>query len=775
LDSIRVTKNKLPLSIKEKETITKYSSEYVKAKKLIQNHKYFTSLYSSKKNLHIQEILLLITFTCVLEKKSKNTSFINQIFLRDDFKTNQDQSQSYTLWTPIVQMFTNPLNSYPKIEYNTVNYYLDVKPLPNDLVIELYKILSPICDNPLFIELIPYILECFEYEDTHINVNNSIPLDTKKKTHGIYYTPDDVVSYIINNTVMKQIESLKSVNNSEIIPEYCLINNFKVIDTSCGTGVFLIKSIEKIIPEYRSLISSQTYKSSIRCPLALSIANNIYGVDKSEIAVLSCIFIIIITNIKMLIKSDFSPYQIYQLALLNIKCGDAITSTHTTIENSATEDTVIKMTCASRNESKEQILNNKISSLEVIKDAIPSFECYDRSSGFWFQYEFPEAFLLNNGFSCIVGNPPYAKASENNLLIEQTRSYVATENTISSNIYTYFVENMIRFSAKKSFSGLIIPLSIAYSTSKDFIALRKFIELDQASWRFAFFDRSPDSIFGDDVKTRASIVFRSASQEYDNSIKTTKLSRWNSTNRDSLFDSINFSKSINYSIQYGIPKIGSDLELEILSVMRTSRSKLGDSFKSVPKNKPLLSSNRNNCLYLSNTGYNWIPVFLEPPISWDKDGNEITSSSVWAVECKRNKYFLYSLLASTISYWFWIVHSDIFHVSKKFVDSLPYNPDSFCKEAVEELIELGKLLWDEVKQNKIYKYNAGKKIGNYTYVQSQKTINEINKIIIRELNLPSIFDISLKKWYHYMLSAGRHSFKYSEHLALDENDINMED
>lgn len=775
MDSISVTKNKLPLSIREKDTILKYSLEYIKAKKLIQNHEYYTALYSSKKNVYIQEILLLITFTCVLEKDSQNTSFKNQISLFCDYKNSNDQNQSYTLWAAIVHIFTNPLSFYLKSEYDIVNYCFDVKPLPNDLVIELFKILSPMCDNSLFIDLIPYILECFEYEDMHLDENNIISNSTKKKSHGIYYTPDDVVSYIIKSTVIKQIESLKSVNNSKIIPEYHLINNIKVIDTSCGTGVFLIKSIEKIIPEYESLISSQTYKPNIRCPLALTISNNIYGIDKSEKAILSCIFLILITNIRILTKSDFSPYQIYQLALLNIKCGDAITSTHATMKNYETKDTVLKMTCASRNQIREQILNNRFSNLRVINDSIPSFESYDPNAGFWFQYEFPEVFLLNSGFSCIVGNPPYAKASENNLLLEQTRSYVTTENTISSNIYTYFVENMIRFSSRISFSGLIVPLSIAYSTSKDFVALRKLIELDPASWKFAFFDRSPDSIFGDDIKTRASVIFRTASPEYGNSIKTTKLNRWNSTNRDSLFDSINFSKSINYSIQHCIPKLESDLELEVLSILRTSRSRFGDNFKSVPKNKLLPSNNYDSWLYLSNTGYNWVPVFLEPPISWDKDENEIISSSVWAVECKRNKYFLYSMLASTISYWFWIIHSDIFHVSKKFIESLPYDLDLFCKEAVAELISLGKLLWDEVKQNKIYKYNAGKKIGNYTYVQSQQTINQINKIIIRELNLPSKFDIFLKKWYHYMLSAGRHNFKYSEHLALDENDITMED
>ncbi|MDF2892078.1 MAG: hypothetical protein K0R80_2445 [Clostridia bacterium] len=775
MDSINLAKNKLPLSIREKETIAKYSSEYIRAKRLIQKHKYFNNLSTNNSNLHIQEILLLVTFACTLEKNTRNTSFDNQVSLYNESAFDSDQGQSYTLWNAILHLFFNPIKQHYLNKHINMICHPHFAPLPNDLVIDLYRILQPLCSNPLFISLVPYILECFEYEDTKKNKDSTALLDEKKKLHGIYYTPDDVVTYIVDNTVSSQIENLKILNSSENIPESQLTNNLKVIDTSCGTGVFLIKSIARIVEEYRSLISSQTYSSNIKCPLALSIANNIYGIDKSKTAVVSCIFLIIITNIEILLESDFSPYQIYLLALLNIRCGDAITSTDITMQGFTERENIITTASLYRVSMKEQIFSNMISGIEERIGSTPSVDSYNPNFGFWFQYEFPEVFLMNDGFSCIIGNPPYAKASEGNLLIEQTHSYAAAANMISSNIYTYFVENMVRLSARKSFSGLIVPLSIAYSSSKEFMNLRQFIEVDQSSWRFAFFDRSPDSLFGDDVKTRASIIFRSASDEYNRSIKTTKLNRWNSINRDSLFENITFSNNIPYSIQYEIPKIQTDLEIKVLNILKSSKSRLGKSFKTVSKDRLLYNSNNDNYLYFSNTGYNWIPVFLEPPISWDKNGNEIISSSIWAVECKFNKYLLYSLVTSTISYWLWIVHGDIFHLSKKFVDSLPYDQDSFSKEATEALTKLGESLWNEVKQNKIYKNNAGKKIGNYTYIQSQKTIYEINQIIIRELNLPSTFDISLKKWYHYMLSAGRDSFKYSEHLELDENDITMEE
>ena len=68
----------------------------------------------------------------------------------------------------------------------------------------------------------------------------------KRKKHGIVYTPDVIVDYIINKTVKKNTDT--------------------VCDPSCGTGVFLISAVQRL------------HKLTGR-PVSEIIENNIYGAD----------------------------------------------------------------------------------------------------------------------------------------------------------------------------------------------------------------------------------------------------------------------------------------------------------------------------------------------------------------------------------------------------------------------------------------------------------------------------------------------------------------
>ncbi len=95
----------------------------------------------------------------------------------------------------------------------------------------------------------------FQDELEKINEKSTI-----QKSNGVYYTPEDVSEYIIYNCIYQLIcdkidekyfpknvksirEEIKSIlkNNSKI---YDFIVNIKVLDPTCGTGAFLIKTFE---------------------------------------------------------------------------------------------------------------------------------------------------------------------------------------------------------------------------------------------------------------------------------------------------------------------------------------------------------------------------------------------------------------------------------------------------------------------------------------------------------------------------------------------------
>lgn len=100
---------------------------------------------------------------------------------------------------------------------------------------------------------------------------------------GAYYTPTFLVDYIISQTVTKKL-------NSESSTASC-----KVLDPACGSGIFLVETLRKIIEKYieetNADIKSEKFKSDIK----EIVKENIFGVDKDLSAIQVAIFSIYLT------------------------------------------------------------------------------------------------------------------------------------------------------------------------------------------------------------------------------------------------------------------------------------------------------------------------------------------------------------------------------------------------------------------------------------------------------------------------------------------------
>lgn len=336
-------------------------------------------------------------------------------------------------------------------------------------------------------------------------------------------------------------------------------------------------------------------------------------------------------------------------------------------------------------------------------------------------------------FDCIVGNPPYV-----------------TEGR-ESNMFVPFVDNMIAYSSNRSCSALILPLSICYSQGREFVRLRNEIQTDSATWTFMNYDRSPDSLFGDQVKTRNTILFRQSTKS-TTGIFTTNLQRWTSANRTRLFTDYTLCNISGMSISKYVPKISNSIEKVCCERISAGSSNLYSLFE---------HNNSGHPLIVNGTAYNWLCAYDHIPPSVDENEKPYMSGAtrIYHLPDRESRDFCIAVLSNRIAYWFWSAIGDGFHFNASFLSDFRIGKDSFTESQYSELCFLGRKYSEQIKRHPTASYNAGKKIVNYSHWEAMDTVRKIEKLIIEALDLPNDFASHVEQWYFNQVNCDRDNEK----------------
>lgn len=529
---------------------------------------------------------------------------------------------------------------------------LDLQDYKNIELKNTIDVIKPITKYYNWEKLLNYALEALEYDVSNyfsvVVSHGARRKNAAKKRRGIYYTPLDVVDFMVSQC----LESVLPRNNLPTI-----------LDCSCGSGIFLIQSfrfLEEVInPQRRFEISKNL------------LAECIWGIDISPAAIDCCKTVFIKYYKEMYSCNTKQLHEVLQLLAKSLIIGDA-TQLH-----------------------------------EIFKLHI----------------ELPKT------FDCIIGNPPYVSKGKN------------------SNLFIPFVENLVNFSSRRSCSSLVLPLSICYSQGKEYASIRELISNDIGTWTFLNYDRSPDSLFGDQVKTRNTILFR-LTNSIETCIYTTKLKRWTSEKRNQLFKSNEFCDISDLNITKYVPKISSLLEKQVFNSISCGSKSLKDLF--IPRKSEY-------GLIVNGTAYNWLCVYDHLPPSTDEKGNSYLSKTtkVYYLSNETQRYFCIALLSNRIAYWYWVVIGDGFHLSSSFLSDYSIGWEDFSSQQQDELCRLGKLYSERTKETLTISFNAGKRIVNYSHWEAMDIVQRIESIIIEALKLPDSFASYIKNWYHNQVYCDR--------------------
>ncbi|MDX4071246.1 N-6 DNA methylase [Aliarcobacter skirrowii] len=152
-----------------------------------------------------------------------------------------------------------------------------------------------------------------DLEELQANIDN-VNFDktkSKRKKDGVFYTPEYITRYIVENTLGKMCsekreelkigsETLVSPSNpkkltkqeqqtKDNLQEYKKwLLNLKILDPACGSGAFLNQALEYLISEHKNLQNDLALMGDLFASYMVEeeiLENNLYGVDINEDAV----------------------------------------------------------------------------------------------------------------------------------------------------------------------------------------------------------------------------------------------------------------------------------------------------------------------------------------------------------------------------------------------------------------------------------------------------------------------------------------------------------
>ena len=340
--------------------------------------------------------------------------------------------------------------------------------------------------------------------------------NSKRKKDGVFYTPQYITKYIVENTVGKLcIEKKQELGIDE--KEYFAdkkrqattkrnlldkLNNYRewllqisILDPACGSGAFLNAALQFLMAEHKLIDEMEakvTGSSLVFQDVEKSILeHNLYGVDINEESVE-------IARLSLWLRTA-KPHRKLNSLNENIKCGNSLIS-------------------------DPNIAGEK---------------------AFDWQKEFPKVFD-KGGFDIVIGNPPYVNIA--NIQNEQERIYYQnTFKTVKNkcDLYSIFTEKAQSLLRKEGLLGFIFPNS--WMGTESFSKLRDFFAKEVTIYQLV---ELPPGVFEDAIVTTVLCFYKNIIPQKESEIDLYSYVNKEFKKKDFVLDYNQVRKSPNISFSF---------------------------------------------------------------------------------------------------------------------------------------------------------------------------------------------------------------------------------
>ena len=288
--------------------------------------------------------------------------------------------------------------------------------------------------------------------------------------------------------------------------------------------------------------------------------------------------------------------------------------------------------------------------------------------------------------------------------------------------------------------GLILPLSVSFSTKRPYSALRSKIAASAGDWHWSHFDRIPSSLFGNDVRTRCSIgIYRTPTVGQPRRFLTTSLKRWSVDQRETLFDRLVYA-AFEGDITDRIPKLADHAQAKGLRYLQALKRPLGLQLGRAISASALIEAAPgfpSKSVFVAGTAYNWFPAWRSIPATYDERGRPSVPARAigFQYETEQEADLVFALLCSSLGYWWWAIASDGFNLKKWLIESFPLSPNAIPEGRRTGLADLGAELKVQLEKNYVFKDNQGRK-GNFYLPACEALVRQIDDLV--DLSLDGI-------------------------------------
>ncbi len=363
------------------------------------------------------------------------------------------------VYTRLLKLFTEADSKYNSGMFNfrqdTISSKLEIdNTVLRRIIQQLYYPESPYEFSVINVEILGSAYEQFLGKQITLKGTHKATIEEKpevRKAGGVYYTPQYIVDYIVDNTVGKLIDSKTPVEVTKI----------KIVDPACGSGSFLLGAYDKLLkwyhayyhPEYERLTSiaaSKEYNLTERNK-AIRDRNKLPLTPEGRLT----------TNLKKKILTDnmygvdidANAVEVTKLSLL-LKCLE--------------DETQSSINAALRfGETVLPSLENNIRVGNSLID-VDFYEQYPDADThaikpFSWKDNFKEVFSSlrgtkqspESGFDVVIGNPPYVRQE----MLSDQKPYLQQHYAVyhgMADLYTYFIERGISILKPDGLFGIIV-------------------------------------------------------------------------------------------------------------------------------------------------------------------------------------------------------------------------------------------------------------------------------------------------------------------------------